>query len=70
MSDSGLMDLRYGSKEWEQRNAREVAARPRVWPIEKHQSFTSDELEQIRKNVAAGMNRAAAVKLVVDSRHD
>ena len=58
----------YGSEQWEKDNQREIAARPRVLPLNQRAHFTSTELAEISRHVAAGMNRTAAVKLVVDSR--
>jgi hypothetical protein len=38
----------YGSKEWEEQNAKEIANRPQVLPLNKRHYFTPQELQDIR----------------------
>ena len=64
--DAGLVV--YGSKEWEEKNAAEVALRPRVLPLSERHYFSPAELEAIRQNMAAGMKREDAIKLALGAK--
>ncbi len=58
----------FGSKEWEEKNAAEVAARPQVLPMNQRHMWTPAELDSVRAYMANGMSRQKAIELALGEK--